>query len=422
MKQSHLFTKTKKESPADEVSLNAELLIKAGFINKEMAGVYSYLPLGLRVLKKIENIIREEVNAVGGQEVVLSSLQEKETWEPTNQWDDKNVDVWFKTKLKNETELGLAVTHEAAMTKLMMPFIQSYRDLPKFVYQFQTKFRNETRAKSGIIRCREFEMKDLYSFAKDEAEHNEFYEKSKEVYKNIFRRTGIGHLTYLTFASGGMFSKFSHEFQTVTGAGEDTIYIDEDKGIALNKEVLEDEIIASLGLEKDKLIEKRAVEVGNIFTLGTRFSDALGLKYKTETGEEKSVFMGSYGIGPGRLMGTIVEVFSDDKGIIWPESVAPFKIHLLVLGNDDKIFEEANNLYENLLLKGVEVLFDDRKDISAGEKFADSDLIGIPYRIIVSKRSLEDGGYEIKKRTEDKGIIIKGDELLDMIISWEVKI
>lgn len=414
MKQSFLFTKTKKESPSDEVSLNAELLIKSGFINKEMAGVYSYLPLGLRVIKKIENIIREEINAIGGQEVFLTSLQEKSIWEKTNRWSDDVVDNWFKTKLKNDTELGLAFTHEEPLTKIMREFISSYRDLPKSVYQFQTKFRNEARAKSGIMRCREFEMKDLYSFSKDENEHNEFYEKAKEAYKNIFKRVGIGHLTYLTFASGGSFSKFSHEFQTITGAGEDTIYIDEDKGIALNKEVFEDEVIANLGLEKDKLIEKRAVEVGNIFTLATRFSDALGLKYKTETGEEKSVFMGSYGIGPGRLMGTVVEALSDDKGIIWPAPISPFIVHLLLLGSDDKTIKQADEIYEKLENAGIEVLFDDR-NVSAGEKFADADLIGIPFRVVVSKRSLEDGGLEVKRRTEEKGQIVTLDELLKMV-------
>ena len=416
MKQSQLFTKTKKESPADEVSLNAELLIKAGFINKEMAGVYSYLPLGLRVIKKIENIIREEMNSIGGQEIVMTALQEKETWEPTNQWDDKNVDVWFKTKLKNETELGLAVTHEAAITKLMKPFIQSYRDLPKFVYQFQTKFRNEARAKSGIMRCREFEMKDLYSFCRDEKEHLEFYDKSKVAYKNIFSRVGIGQITYITFASGGMFSKFSHEFQTVTSTGEDTIYVDENKGIAINKEVYNDEVIGNLGLSKETLVENSAVEVGNIFTLGTRFSDALNLKYKTEEGEEKSVFMGSYGIGPGRLMGTIVEALSDDRGIIWPETVAPFKVHLLVLGNDDNLRKEADSLYEDLSIKGVEVLYDDRIELSAGEKFADSDLIGIPYRLVVSKRSNSSSGYEVKKRIEKDGKILNKDELFSLFV------
>ena len=415
MKQSQLFTKTKKESPADEVAKNAELLIKGGFVEKVMAGVYGYLPLGLRVLKKIENIIREEMNAIGGQEITLTALQEKSTWEPTNQWADDQVDVWFKTKLKNETELGLGVTHEAPMTIMMKDFVQSYRDLPRYVYQFQTKFRNETRAKSGIMRTREFVMKDLYSFSKDEAEHNEFYERSKVAYKNIFNRTGIGHLTYMTFASGGMFSKFSHEFQTITGAGEDTIYVDESKGIAINKEVYTDEIIESLGLSKDTLVENRAVEVGNIFTLGTRFSDALGLKYQTETGESKSAFMGSYGIGPARLMGTVVEVLSDDRGIIWPESIAPFRVHLLVLGDSEDARAQAENLYQILNKNNVEVLFDDRSGVSAGEKFADADLIGIPYRHVVSDRSIKDGGVEIKKRNEEKGSVVAFSEVIEKI-------
>ncbi len=288
---------------------------------------------------------------------------------------------------------------------MLKNFVQSYRDLPKFVYQFQTKFRNETRAKSGVMRTREFVMKDLYSFCRDEAEHNVFYEKSKEAYKNVFKRVGIGHLTYLTFASGGMFSKFSHEFQTITGAGEDTIYVDESKGIAVNKEVYNDEVLASLGLSKETLVENRAVEVGNIFTLGTRFSDALDLKYQTEEGESKSVFMGSYGIGPGRLMGTIVEVLSDDKGIIWPEAVAPFQVHLVSLGADAEVIAKADAFYESLISNGTEVLYDDRADTTAGEKFADADLIGIPYRVVVSTRSLRDGGYEVKKRIEEKGQI-----------------
>ncbi len=410
MRQSQLFTKTKKESPADEVSLNAELLIKAGFINKEMAGVYSYLPLGLMVVKKIENIIREEMNAIDGQEINMTALQEKALWEKTNRWNDEVVDNWFKTKLKNDTELGLSFTHEEPLTRIMKEYISSYRDLPKFIYQFQTKFRNEARAKSGIMRCREFLMKDLYSFTRDEKEHNNFYEKSKEAYKKIFHRVGIGHITYLTFASGGSFSKYSHEFQTITGAGEDTIYVDENKGIAINKEVYNDEVIENLGLSKDSLVENRAVEVGNIFTLGTKFSEPLDLTYQDENGDKKPVFMGSYGIGVGRLMGTIVEALSDDKGIIWPESVAPFKVHLLTLGEDEKVKKEAEELYKKLVKKGVEVLFDDRIDISAGEKFADADLIGIPYRVVVSTRSLADGGYEIKKRTEEKGKVVKSLE------------
>lgn len=387
------------------MSRNAELLIRGGFIHKEMAGVYSYLPLGLRVLNKIISVIREEMNAIGGQEIHLSALQEKATWEPTNQWDDKEVDVWFKTKLKNDTELGLAVTHEAPMTNMLKNFTRSYRDLPQAIYQFQTKFRNEIRAKSGIMRMREFTMKDLYSFNIDEKTHLEFYDRAKEAYKNIFKRVGIGHVTYFTFASGGMFSKFSHEFQTITGAGEDTIYIDEEKGIAINKEVFSDEVKKDLGLS-DELKEAKAVEVGNIFTLGTRFSDALNLKYQTEEGESRSVFMGSYGIGPGRLMGTVVEVLSDDKGIIWPQSIAPFTVHLLALGEDEAILTEANKVYENLQKNNIEVLFDDRMEMSAGEKFADADLLGIPYRAVISARSIKEGGIELKKRNEEKGKIV----------------
>lgn len=415
IKQSSLFTKTRKEAPSDEVSKNAELLIRAGFINKEMAGVYSFLPLGLRVIRKIQNIIREEMNAIGGQEVLMASLQEKETWEPTNQWDDTQVDVWFKTKLKNDTELGLAVTHEAPMTKMLKNFVQSYRELPRYVYQFQNKFRNEIRAKSGIMRVREFEMKDLYSFDIDEASHLEFYEKVKKAYVTIFQRVGIGHLTYLTFASGGMFSKFSHEFQTLTSAGEDTIYVDESKGIAINKEVNTDEVLATLGINKDSLVEHRAVEVGNIFTLGTRFSDALDLKYQTESGEKKSVFMGSYGIGPCRLMGTIVEVLSDDKGIIWPESVAPFHVHLLALGEDSDVLAEAERVYQELIGSNIEVLFDDRTGMSAGEKFADADLLGMPIRAVVSSRSMKEGGIEIKRRNEEKGKVVVLNELLKIV-------
>lgn len=415
MRQSQLFTKTRKEAPKDEESKNAELLIKGGFIHKEMAGVYSYLPLGLRVFKKIENIIREEMNAVDGQEIVMSSLQEAAAWEPTDQWSDENVDVWFKTKLKNDTELGLGFSHEGMVTRIMKEYVHSYRDLPKSVYQFQTKFRNETRAKSGVMRTREFVMKDMYSFSKDEAEHTAYYDRVTESYKNIFKRVGIGHVTYLTFASGGVFAKYSHEFQTVTGAGEDTIYIDESKGIAINKEVYNDEVIASLDLEKEKLVEVRAAEVGNIFTLGTRYTKAHNLTYKTESGEEKEAIMGCYGVGPGRLMGTIVEVLSDDKGIIWPESIAPFRVHVLELGDSDEVMKAADELYDSLIAAGIEVLYDDRKELSAGEKFADADLLGMPYRVVVSARSLKDNGVEVKKRTEEKGQIMTTSELIEKL-------
>lgn len=414
MKQSFLFTKTQRESPSDEVSLNAELLIKAGYVYKEMSGVYSYLPLGLRVLKKIEGIIREEMNKIGGAEMKTSIFQNKDVWDKTGRWDDGVVDIWFKTKLKNGGEVGMSFTNEEAYANILKQHINSYKDLPAYPYDFKEIFRNEVRSKSGILRGREFFWKALYSFSKDEDDHNVFYEKAKEAYKNIFKRVGIGHLTYLTFASGGTFSKYSHEFQTITGAGEDIIYLDENKGLAINKEIYDDEELSLLGLKKEDLIEKKSIEVGNIFSLGTKFTEPFNLTYKDKDGQEKLVIMGSYGIGIGRLMGTVVEVLSDDKGIIWPESIAPFKIHLLSLGKEEKVLQEAENLYKELTQKGIEVLYDDREDVSAGEKFADSDLMGIPFRVIISNRTVNEGGYELKKRTEEKERIVKKEELFEL--------
>lgn len=397
MLQSKLFSKTRKEGPKDEVAKNADLLVRGGFVHKEMAGVYSYLPLGLRVLRKIENIIREEMNAIGGQEVSMTALQNKEPWEKSGRWSDEVVDVWFKTRLKNDAEVGLATTHEEPLTLIMSEYVNSYRDLPAYVYQFQTKFRNELRSKSGILRGREFLMKDLYSFSSSEEEHADFYEKAKEAYRKIFERVGLIESTYLTFASGGSFSKYSHEFQTLTDAGEDTIFVNRDKGIAVNKEVYTDEVLAELGLSKGDMTEEKAIEVGNIFSLGTKFSDALDLSFNDENGEKKQVIMGSYGIGLGRVMGTIVEVLSDEKGIVWPEEVAPFDVHLLLLPSENiEVKEKADRLYEKLSER-MEVLYDDR-DTRAGEKFADADLIGIPKQIIVSERGLSEGKFEIKTR------------------------
>lgn len=406
MKQSILFTKTTKETPKDEVSKNAILLQRAGFIHKEMAGVYDLLPLGLRVFNKIVNIIREEMNALGGEEVSLSSLQNKETWEPTDQWSDDKVDVWFKTNLKNGTEVGLALTHEAALTNLVKDFVNSYRDLPRYIYQFQTKFRNETRARSGLMRLREFVMKDMYSFSKNNTQHMEFYSKAEEAYKKIYNKLGLGDVTYLTFASGGFFAKYSHEFQTILETGEDTIYVNEAKKIAINKEVYNDDILEELGLNKKDMVEKRAVEVGNIFTLGTRFSEALGLNYLTENGEKQPVIMGSYGIGPARVMGTIVELFADDKGIVWPANIAPFKVHLLALGENEEVLKTAAKLYEDLNKDSIEVLFDDRINITNGEKFAEADLIGCPWRIVISEKTLKENKVELKARTSDQALLI----------------
>jgi prolyl-tRNA synthetase len=419
MKQSKLFTKTRKESPADETSKNAELLIRGGFIYKEMAGVYTFLPLGLRVLNKIENIIREEMDAIGGMEMRTAILQNKEVWEKSNRWNDEIVDSWFKTKLKSGGEVGLSFTNEEAYADILKQYVSSYKDLPIYPYDFKNIFRNEARSKSGIMRGREFYWKALYSFSKDEAEHNVFYEKAKTAYQNIFKKVGIGHLTYITFASGGSFSKFSHEFQTITSVGEDTVYLDENSGIAINKEVYSDEVVAELKLKKENLVEKRAVEVGNIFSLGTKFSAPFDLKYKNEDGEEKLAVMGSYGIGLGRLMGTVVEVLSDDKGIVWPSSIAPFRVHLLALGDDETVLKETEKIYDSLIKAGIEVLFDDRKDVSAGEKFSDADLLGIPYRAVVSARSMKELkselGIELKKRTEEKGKIVTLDELINYV-------
>ncbi len=415
MRQTHLFTKTRKDAPKDEVSKNAELLIRAGYIYKEMSGVYSLLPLGLRVIKKIENIVREEMDELGAQEVHLTALQEKEKWEKTGRWSDAVVDNWFKTELKNETELGLAFTHEEALTSLVANYITSYRDLPKSIYQFQTKFRNELRAKSGIMRGREFLMKDLYSFSRTDADHGVFYSEAKDTYAHIFDRLGIGEKTYVTFASGGSFAPFSHEFQMVTDAGEDIIYVDLKKKIAVNKEIYTDDILGTLGLKKEELVEKKSVEVGNIFSLGSKFSEPLGLLFTDEDGTKKPVIMGSYGIGIGRIMGAVVEALSDEHGIVWPAAIAPFRVHLVALfDKEGKVEKYATEMYDRLVAQGVEVLYDDR-DARPGEKFADSDLIGIPLRIIVSEKLIATNEVEIKVRKTGETHIIPHDNISEKI-------
>lgn len=412
MRQSKLFTRTRREAPKDEEAKNAQLLIRAGFVHKEMAGVYSYLPLGLRVVENIKRIIREEMNAIGGQELVLTALQDKELWSRTDRWDDDKVDNWFKTALKSGGEVGLSITHEEPLTRLMTDHVSSYRDLPIFAYQFQNKFRNEMRAKSGVMRGREFTMKDLYSFAATEEQHEEQYQAARAAYIRIFERLGLGDVTHIAYASGGVFSEFSEEFQTLSEAGEDLIYIDEATGVAVNKEVLNDEILAKLGLDRSKLVEKKAIESGNIFHLGTRFSEALGLSFTDAEGNSKPVIMGSYGIGVTRLVGILVEALSDDKGIVWPEAVAPFMVHLVsVVPNDATTVAYADALYEDLTKAGVEVLYDDR-DLRAGEKLADADLMGIPCRVVVGKQTLETGTVESTYRKTGETKLITRDELI----------
>ena len=401
MRLSKTFVKTLREAPKDETARNGQLLVRAGFINKEMAGVYDYLPLGLRVIENIKNIVREEMNNIGCEELLLTALQNPEPWEKTGRFSDKEVDVWFKTELASGGMLGLAPTHEEPITTLMKTYISSYKDLPVYVYQFQTKFRNELRAKSGILRGREFLMKDLYSFHTTEEDLDDFYKKVERAYMNVFERLGLGEDTIETFASGGMFSKYSHEFQTLLPVGEDTVYYNADKTIAVNKEVMNDETLKDLNLKREELIEGPAAEVGNIFKLKLKYSEPLGLKYIDKNNEQKTVCMGCYGIGISRLMGVVAEKFADDKGLVWPESIAPFKYYLVGIG--EKGMEQAEKYYKT---HQDEVLFDDR-DIRPGEKFADAELMGIPYRVVISDKTLATGSAEITNRQTGETKLIK---------------
>ena len=411
MRVSQLFTKTSKTAPADEVAKNAQLLIRAGFIHKEMAGVYAYMPLGLKVLENIKTIVREEMNAIGGQEVMMTALQPRDIFEKTDRWDDAKVDNWFKTKLANGTELGLGLTHEEPIVDALTPYVSSYKDFPIFVYQIQSKFRNELRAKSGLLRGREFIMKDMYSLARSQEEHLELYERAAEAYHRIYERLGIGSITYRTAADGGIFTeRFSDEFQTLSDIGEDTIYVDEEKRLAINEEVYTDENLAKLGLDKSKLVEKKGVEVGNIFPLETKYTDALDVYYMDESGNKQQIIMGCYGIGISRLMGIIAEHFSDDKGLVWPENIAPATVYLVRIGGDVAV-KHADALYEELRSKGVEVLYDDR-DERPGTKFADAELMGIPYRVTVSDRLIESNQYEFTTRTTGATELLTRDVLL----------
>ncbi len=409
MLQSELFTKTKREAPKDEEAINAQLLIRAGFVDKLMAGVYTFLPLGFLVLKKIENIIREEMVKIGGQEILMPALQPKANWQKTGRWE--TLDSLFQLKSRHlQTDYALGPTHEEVVSPLAKKFVFSYKDLPFYVFQIQNKFRDEIRAKSGLLRTREFLMKDLYSFHRDEKDLDKYYEKAIGAYQNIFEKVGLGNLTYLTFASGGSFSKYSHEFQTLTPAGEDTIYICEKCRVAVNEEIIKEQNSCPQCVNK-KLKKEKAVEVGNIFKLKTKFSAPFDLKYKDEKGNEKEVIMGCYGVGPARLMAAIVEVYNDKDGMIWPESAAPFKAHLLNLSDKQKA--TSNKIYNALQKAGVEVLYDDREDVSAGEKFSDADLIGIPYRLVISEKTGDK--IEIKKRNEEKTKLVSEKELIKIL-------
>ncbi len=404
MKLSQSFVKTLRDAPKDETARSAAFLIRAGYIHKEMAGVYDYLPLGLRVIENIKNIVREELNKIGGQEVLMSSLQNPELWQKTDRWDDQKVDIWFKTELAAGGELGLAPTHEEPITNMLRAYIKSYKDLPLAVYQFQTKFRNELRAKSGIMRTREFIMKDLYSFHTTEADLNDYYQKVEAAYAKIYERLGLGDDTYETFASGGVFSKYSHEYQTFLPVGEDTVYYNADKSVVLNEEVLNDEVMNDLGVKREELTETRAAEVGNIFKLMFKYSEPLGLKYIDQDNSQKTVYMGCYGIGISRVMGVIAEKFADDKGLVWPENIAPYKYYLIGIGEQGTT--EAEKLYEN---HEELFIFDDR-DARPGEKFADAELLGIPYCIVISEKTLSENNVEVITRSTGESKLVPLDE------------
>lgn len=418
MYQSKLFGKTLREDPKDEVSANAKFLERGGFIFKTMAGVYDYLPLGLRVLEKINRIIREEMNAIGGQEVLMSALQPRDRWEKTGRWQDLGKEVMYQFKDHSGRDVGLASTHEEALTEIALRSIFSYKDLPLFIYQIQTKFRDELRAKSGILRGREFLMKDLYSFHADEEDLKRFYfGAADKAYKKIFKRCGLD--VYVTEASGGSFTKeFTHEYQVFADAGEDLVFYCVKCRFAQNKEISSLKEGNPCPKCKGEVKSAKSIEVGNIFPLGTKYSTPAGLYYTDEHGEKKAVTMGSYGIGPTRTMGTIVEVYHDERGVVWPEEVAPFRAHLIALFPKAKgagVKKAADKLYKELLEKGVEVLYDERADKSAGEKFSDADLIGIPWRMVISEKTLDREGIEIKKRNEKEGKIVTEQELFKKI-------
>ena len=408
MRLSKNFTRTIKQAPADEVARNAQLLIRAGYVHKTMAGVYSYLPLGLKVVENIKQIVREEMNKISSQELVMSTLQSKDLWQETGRWSDELVDVWFKSKLQDGTEVGFGWTHEEPIVDLLRNYLKSYKDLPISVYQFQNKLRNELRAKSGIMRGREFVMKDMYSVHASKEDLDKYYNAAIEAYKRCYDRFGIGDETYVTFASGGAFTKFSHEFQTICDAGEDYIYLHRGKNIAVNEEVLDD-AVKELGIDRSELERVKTAEVGNIFNFGMQKSEEMRLVFTDAEGVEQYAYMGSYGIGITRVMGVIVEKFADDKGLVWPENIAPAKVYLVQIGSQSRA--TADELYQKLQSAGIETIYDDR-DERPGVKFADAELLGIPYRVTVSDRLLDNGKWEVSTRQTGEQRLLTTDELL----------
>jgi prolyl-tRNA synthetase len=412
MLQSQLFTKTTKEFPKGEISKSTQFLIKAGFVDKLGAGVFTFLPLGLRVLDKIEGIIANEMESVSGQRISMPALIPRKNWQQTGRWD--NFDALFRLKGNGKMEYGLGATHEEVVVPLIKKYVSSYKDLPLAVFQIQDKFRDELRVKSGLLRTREFLMKDLYSFHASERDLESYYEKVKKAYLRIFKKLKITDKTYLTLALGGTFSKHSHEFQAVTSAGEDIIYVCSKCKVGLNRELVKGK--ARCWQCGKALSEKtKAIEVANIFKLKDKYTKPFDFRFTDRNGQKKLVVMGCYGIGLPRLMGAVVEIFHDKKGIIWPESIAPYKFHLVPVGESREVKKTADNIYKSLQKAEQEVIYDDRQERSVGEKFADCDLIGVPYRLVVSEKSLEKGCLEVKRRDKEGVKLVKIKNLSQLL-------
>jgi len=407
MRQSKLFGKTKRDISRDEKSINAELLTKAGFVEKQMAGVYNYLPLGLRTYRKIENIIREEINAIGGQEILMPVLQTKELWDQSGRWQEMEP-IMYQFKDHHGSDIGLGATHEEVVVDIVKKQVTSYKDLPVYLYQIQTKFRDEKRAKSGLLRGREFGMKDLYSFHTNEADLEAYYKLAHDAYIKIFKRLGLE--AFSVEASGGAISKkFSHEFMVKNIAGEDLTILCEKCAWAQNKEIAKVKAGDKCPTCGAKLTEEKTVEAGNIFKLGNEYSSKMSLKYTDQDGKQKDIIMGCYGIGLGRAMGTIVEANHDKDGIIWPKNTTPFHVHLLNLAKNDNTKAEA--IYKNLQKKGFEVLYDDR-GISFGKKLKDADLIGIPYQLIISEKNKD---LELVSRADHKKQMFDLNKVIEVV-------
>src|SRR3989344_2372875 len=412
MKYSKLFGKTLRQPPKDATTVNHRLLTQAGYVEQLMAGVYTYLPLGLRVLTNIARVVREEMNLIDAQEILMPTLHPKANWEITKGW--SNIDVLFKLKSRTDKEYALGQSEEEVVTPLVKGRISTYKDLPLCLYQIHWKYRDELRAKSGILRGREFFMKDMYSFHENQEDFLDYYEKVKKGYLQIYKRLGL--TAKVTEASGGSFSeKISYEFMVLTSAGEDDILYCPECDFCVNVEIAKDKTGGSCPKwGKGNLAKATASEVGNVFDLGQKYGENFNLGFMGRDGKKQFPVMGCYGLGISRVMGVIVETFNDERGIIWPEEVAPFKIHLLGLDLDDqKIKAETEKVYKLLQAEGVEVLFDDRVDVSAGGKFADADLIGIPYRVVISKKTADK--LEVKKRSEKETNFYSLQDLLKIV-------